>query len=578
MLAAAPHLGSDFAVQTCGNCLLGVSNKSDFIDSTISTSGPYMAAFSGTLDNAAELAQALTLAGHPPVSPALADVVVSAFKAFGDQSPKRMRGAFIGIVTDGHKLCCFRDHIGLKPIFYRDEPRAFFAATEPKQIIAGASLAREPDFSVLEQIFYGRMPSDMPSAMKGVSRLPQATCLTANGAGTGTPHRYWNPAELLETARFTAEEVGDRFSELFAQAVARSLTGNDVIMLSGGIDSPAVAGFAAPQHLERTGRPISALSAVFPDLPSVDESKYINLVANYLGIDLHTYRIQARVLDDLKNWCQLLDGPVPTVAVPQIAEYAALARQLGFRNILGGELAEFLFTFDSHIYGHLLLHRRWNALLSLMLTERRRGVSWKKMAFQLFDSLPPGRLATWYLHMRGLDHPERIPDWLDPRKVHAEAPYRTDLLEPIHRRWSALQLVAFNGCTISMEAGELCSALYGVKSRRPFADVDLWEFFLSLPAEVKFPDLRSKTLVRRFLRGKVPAAIVDRRDKTVFDDHVMAQIDYPTLRQFLVNPKHRLPGVNYRHLADRIERQDFTRLDWFWANDLVRIHAFLSLW
>src|SRR6266545_5935162 len=421
MLAAAPHLGSDFTLHECGNCLLGVSNKGDFVDSTISSSAQYMAAFSGTLDNAAELAETLRVAGYPPVSAESADVVVSAFKAFGNEAPNRMRGAFTGVVTDGHQMWCFRDHIGLKPLFYRDDPRAFFAATEPKQIIVGASLRREPNLAVLEQIFYGRMPGNMPSALEGVSRLPQATCLTVNSERASAPHHYWNPAELLETARYTPQEVSDRFSELFAQAVARNLTGEDVIMLSGGIDSPAVAGFAAPQHLERTGRPISALSAVFPDLPSVDERSYIDLITKYLGINQHTYRIQARILDDLKHWCYLLDGPVPTIGTPEIDECYALAHRLGFRNVLNGDLAEFLFTFHSHIFGHLLLHRRWQALMHLVSAERRRGVNWKKIAGQLLVPFVPGRLAAWYLNVRGLDHPERIPDWLDRRKVNKEA-------------------------------------------------------------------------------------------------------------------------------------------------------------
>ena len=162
--------------------------------------------------------------------------------------------------------------------------------------------------------------------------------------------------------------------------------------------------------------------------------------------------------------------------------------------------------------------------------------------------------------------------------MNEKAPYRSALSVPARYRWSALQLAAFNGCAVTMEAGDLCAALNGVKVRRPFADVDLWEFFLSLPAEMKFPDLRSKTLVRRLLRGKLPDAILDRRDKTVFDDHIMSRIDYATLRQFLVDPNHRVAGVDYQRLAARIEQADFQLVDWLWANDLVRIHAFLSLW
>ena len=129
-----------------------------------------------------------------------------------------------------------------------------------------------------------------------------------------------------------------------------------------------------------------------------------------------------------------------------------------------------------------------------------------------------------------------------------------------------------------MEAVEICAALAGVTVARPFADIDLWEFFLSLPAEIKYPDLKSKTLLRSLLRGKVPDRILDRRDKTFFDDHVMSQIDYPLLRLYLVEPKYQMPGVDYKRLASRLERQALNLVDWFWVNDLVRIHAFLSQW
>jgi hypothetical protein len=58
----------------------------------------------------------------------------------------------------------------------------------------------------------------------------------------------------------------------------------------------------------------------------------------------------------------------------------------------------------------------------------------------------------------------------------------------------------------------------------------------------------------------------------------MSIIDYAPLRKFLVNPAYRIPGVKYDILADRIDRQDMKLVDYFWVNDLVRIHAFLSQW
>src|SRR5215216_6356890 len=140
MLAAAPHRGQSVVLRKLGNCLLGVANRPDFVDSAISSAGTIIAALAGRLDNAAELHRALTAGGTPPVTLADADIVVAAFRAFGVEAPKRMRGAFAGIVTDGNNIWCFRDHIGFRPLFYRDDPRAFFAASEPRQIVVGADL------------------------------------------------------------------------------------------------------------------------------------------------------------------------------------------------------------------------------------------------------------------------------------------------------------------------------------------------------------------------------------------------------------------------------------------------------
>jgi asparagine synthase (glutamine-hydrolysing) len=577
MLAAAPHRGDIVTLRMLGNCVLGVANRPDSVDSAISMKGALIAALSGRLDNVTELYQTLSAAGTPPASSADADVVVAAFRAFGVEAPNRMRGAFAGIVTDGRNVWCFRDHVGFRPLFYRDEPRAFFAASEPRQIVVGANLSEEPDLDVLEQMFFGRMVSDTPAALKGVARLAQATTLSVNNEKGVALRRYWDPLDVLETARLGAADVRDRFLELLAQAAGRSLTGKDVILLSGGLDSPAVAAFAAPEHLRRTGRAIGALSAVFPDLPSVDERHYIELVAERFNIDLHTFRPKARPLDNVDEWCRLFGSPVPILSVPEVSDAYSLARQLGYDNVITGEFAEFVFGNPMHVVSHLLTHGRWRALANLLLVERRRGISGGDLAKLLLPTFVPGRPANWFLRWGGLDSPHRIPDWLDEVKVN-EVPFRSDLLPSSRDRWRQVQLVGTEGATITIEADEICAAIAGITVRRPMADIDLWEFFLSLPAEIKHPDLRFKILAHGKMRGILPDEILDRRRKTVFDDHIMTHLDYDTLERLLVRPRGRMPGVDYKLLARRIKRRDLNRFDWFWARDLAWIHAFLNAW
>jgi hypothetical protein len=209
--------------------------------------------------------------------------------------------------------------------------------------------------------------------------------------------------------------------------------------------------------------------------------------------------------------------------------------------------------------------------------ERRRGASAPDLAKLLLPTFVPGRLANWFLHWGGFDSPHRIPNWLDERKVN-EVPFRSDLLPSSRERWRQVQLVGTEGATITIEADEICAAIAGVTIRRPMADIDLWEFFLSLPAEIKHPDLRFKILAHGKLRGILPDEILDRRGKTVFDDHIMTHLDYDTLKRLLVRPRHRIPGVDYKLLAQRIQRGDLNRFDWFWARDLAWIHAFLNAW
>lgn len=578
MLAAAPHRGPRHTLRALGSSVLGIATQEDHVDASVSTEGtPLIAALLGRIDNGADLAGALRTAGFPPRSQSDADLVVAAFQAWGDEAPARMRGSFSGMVSDGTTLWGFRDHVGFRPLFYHDDAHATVAAAESRQVAIGAGIGEAPDLEVLELMFYGRMPANTPAALKGVGRLAQAHVFTARETGALTQRRYWQPERLLESARYAPSELEARFTELMTQAVSRTLSGEDVVLLSGGVDSPAVAAFAAPGHVERWARPLGALSAVFPDLPAVDERPFIELVTQRYGIELHTFRPRARALDDVEEWCRVFASPIPILSVPEVADNHARVRALGYRTILTGDFAEFVFGSPMHALAHLLTRGRWAALLHLLHAERLRGAERGELLRELGQAAVPGTVANWYYRIRGLDFPERIPDWLDARVVN-QIPFRSDLLPAPHRRWREVQRSGLEGSTITIEADELCAARVGARVRRPFADVDLWEFFISLRAETKFPDLRFKTLGKALLRGKVPDEILDRRRKTVFDDHVMTQIDYPLLARLFANPRHPMRGVNYRRLGERVAARDFNRFDWHWAQDLARIHAFLAAW
>jgi asparagine synthase (glutamine-hydrolysing) len=572
MLHAAPHRGPFTEVLECGRCLLGTTNHEGRPNASLATQDGVAAAFVGALDNAAELRSILAARelGAPP--PTHAGLIAAAFRVFGRATPEHLRGVFSAIVTDGEQLWCFRDHLGMKPLFYRQDERGLFVATEAKQVVAGAGLRPEPDLDVLERIFHDNFDDDTPSALAGVQRLRKSTVLQGDERSLGFS-TYWHPERLIETVRMPDDEVQQRFDELMAQAVRRTMTGNDVVSLSGGIDSPAVAAFAAPAHLELFGKPLEALSAVYPHLPSVDETEYIEIVAEALDLPLHTYERRAQPLYDIEKWVRTLDGPVPKILTSDALEHYEHAVRRGFDTMLTGEIAEFVIDLRAYLIPHFLLHGKLDSARMFLAYQRSVGVPWTSIARQLGDAFVPAQTQALYRRLRLPSRGGRVPHWVDSRRFR-EA--RAELAASPRNRWRHNQLIGFIGPGLTIEADEICQAMCGLDVRRPWADIDVWEFFLTLPAETKYPAPGRKQLARRLLRGKVPDAILDRKDKTGFEDSIMERIDYEALGSWLNDPVERIPGVDYKALKERLDRRDLGVSDHVWAKDLAAVHAFLS--
>lgn len=577
MLEASPHRGRDTRVISLGHAVLGVA-EGDGIGVTQAFAGDGIhVVFSGFLDNLHELEGEVTGGADQADGSGPAGLIATLW-AQGRNVPALLRGAFHAVVTDGRTLWAFRDQVGWRPLFFRAEPRFVLVGSEPKQVIAGAGIPFDPDLEMLESIFYGRTEPPERVALRGVERLVPAHLLTARSNDTRPPRvdRYWFPESYLETGHYTPDQIQERFDELWMRAVDRCLTGSDSISLSGGVDSPAIAAYAAPGYRERYGRPLHALSAVFPDHPAVDESKYIRAVADELGLVLDTYESSARPTDGLREWVRLADGPGPFLSLADVHQHRTLAAELGYRNILSGEMAEAVFDESTHLLGHLVTHGRLGAAWRYLAQGRAAGESGYGQTRRVLRMFIPMPLRRWRWERKGHRLSPSLerhrPLWLDPARLNPSLPVNPRVA------WRDRQLSPLIAATTAYEADDVVHSLTGVSGRRPWADIDLWEFFLSLPAQVKFPRRGRKTLVKKLLRGRVPAVILDRRDKTVFDDAMLDRIDYAALESWLIDPDgYRMSGVDYPHLAERLRSRDLDMWEYMWAKDLAAVHAFLSL-
>jgi hypothetical protein len=574
-LLASPHRGPVRGTHVRGACALGVTATEALPESWLADEPDLAVAFTGRLDNLDDLVDERKAAGAPPGSTDPAGVVAAVFRARGERAFAQLRGAFAVAVTDGTRLWCARDHIGYRPLHYRDDERGLVVASEAKQVVAGAGIRREPDLDVLERIFYGNYGDDTPAALLGVARLPKSTAIRGE-AGSTAAARYWHPERLLETWRPGPDELQGRFDEVFGRAVARMLTGDDAVSLSGGIDSPAIAAYAAPAFRERFGRPMVALTAIYPDHPSVDESAWVKIVVERLGMDPHTYRRDAPQLDRLRSWTDLFDGPVPVFPPSDAERHYDVARELGLRMVMNGAVAELVFDMRSHLLAHLLRRGRLGAAAHHVRMQLDKGVPAGGIARQLGSAFVPGSAYAAYLRRRPPKRGARVPPWIDIAKVNERAVRNSG---PAAGRWRDAQVGGLVGPGLSAEANEVVQEVGGVRARYPWADVDVWELFLSLPAEVKFPDVQTKGLVRSLLRGRVPDPILDRKEKTVFNEAAESDIEYDHLGRWLIDPpSFRMPGVDYAILGEHLDRREMNVFEYIWAKDLAAVHAFLDLW
>ena len=569
MLAAAPHRGAPGPSSSLGAAELAVTVADERDQASVAVDGDLAAAFVGILDNAAELAGVLGLGAGPSA----ARVFLEATRRWGDDAPRRVRGPFAAAVTDGERVWLSRDPLGLRCLFFRRDPRGTFVATELKQVMAGCERPLEPDPDVVEAIYFGEYDDDTPTAIVGGERVARGMTIRVDGS-SASRRRYWDPASILETGRLDGPELAERFHELMARAAARALGGDDVISLSGGTDSATVAAYAAPEHRRRFGSPLPALSVVYPNLPEVVEREEIELIAGHLGIDLHTYEESWRTLDEVETWMTVLDEPLPLFFIAESAEHLRRARSMGFRNMLTGEIAEWVVERRSYLIAHLLLTGRVGPFVDHLRRQRRlHGTSLRGIGRQVGAAFMTPRMRDVWARIR----PARIaiPPWVDEgrlRQVEARWTARA------RDMWRGYQTAVFQGPDLPGEAEDVVEAVTGVTVRRPFADLDLVEFFLSMPAEQKFPDTHFKGLLRSFLRGRLPDRLLDQPRKAVFNEAVMARADYDALRKLLVDPPHRLRGIDYDVLRERLEAGGLEIGEYERAKNLAAIHAYLARW
>ncbi|MDF3145382.1 MULTISPECIES: asparagine synthase-related protein [unclassified Streptomyces] len=479
----------------------------------------------------------------------------------GPEAVRRLRGDFVlaHVAPDGGRLSLYRAVNALTPLFWRQDGGSLLWAADPAQLLGDRPpRLSDVDTDVLPMLIAERGMPDDRSWFAGVRRLPPGSTLVLEH-GRGARVETFDEFRPYDSPPRTIDEAADGLRERIAQACDRMLAheSDAVLMLSGGIDSAAVA----HEIGSGPGRGMG-LHFTLEGFPGFDaDREAAESVARACGLTWMPYEMSKHTRAGGDYVDIPATGALPQTHVPLQGIAAAVdqAEAAGARFVLSGLLADQIFAHDLQrglfsVAGPAMLDPRvagepvWQTLAAAARTSfaagapeatgsvTRRGTKAVATARYLYRLLS-GDPTTALPDRNAIVHPVGFTEEAGARVTLAlrdAADRARDSLHSAMRRggWSPRRLP--QGITSLFMLGQSLSTAnlqaawinYALPKHRlistPFADRDVVEYALALPARHRIGFGHGLTVDKFALRlayadRAVPAGIGHRMQQARID-------------------------------------------------------------
>ena len=246
-----------------------------------SVDGRYVVVLNGEIYNYQILRQELEKLGHRFSTESDTEVLLEAYRRWGEGCLERLHGMFAFALFDrtDRSLFLARDRTGIKPLYYHSGPCGFFFGSELKALLATSRLSRRLHYPALVEFLVLGYTIPPKTFFEDIHELEPGTWLLVTQQGIRRA-RYWTwkrePAHWPEAL---ALELSER---AIVESLAEHLASDVPIgaFLSGGIDSSLLIALLAKVLDKRLPTFAVAFDAV-----GYDESAYARLVAQTLGTE-----------------------------------------------------------------------------------------------------------------------------------------------------------------------------------------------------------------------------------------------------------------------------------------------------
>ena len=471
--------------------------------------------FNGEIYNFQELRRELEVLGHRFVSQSDSEVILQAWRQWGEDCVKRLRGMFAFVLWDAGKRRLFaaRDRVGIKPFYYLEHGGVFYFASEVKALLQIPGYVPRLNSRLLPLYLTFRYTPGDETLFAGVKKLPPAHTLTLSAGGRAQLSRYW---ELIFEPDDEPSEAQwrERFWGVFEEAVQQHMLADVPLgaYLSGGLDSSLIVAAMAAN----SARPVDAFSVGFRD-EKANELPYARQVAQHFACRHHILHAEDEAAAVLDPVIYHLDEPLADLAT--IPTYLmARATKPHVTVVLSGEGADEILAGYAK-YRAFLFGRKTAGFLPAPLwglASRQVGnLSLQRALASQAESDP----ARAYLNLAAVFSRTELKTLLTPAAARAMMP--ADEIEALVRHHLTGQPDLLSGLLALdfhtwlpddlLLKNDRMTMAHAVEARVPYLDHQLIELCARIPSRFKLRWNQEKVLLRKVMAGRLPENICRRK-------------------------------------------------------------------
>jgi asparagine synthase (glutamine-hydrolysing) len=510
--------------------------------------------FNGEIYNYLEIKQ--TLINHGKIFKTKSDteVILEAFKFWGESCFNMFFGMFSFALTDKEngKIYLVRDRFGVKPLYYYYSDSVLFFASSAKKIADNFNCI--PNLNYLSQgLLFKYYESDSNDTQyESIFQVFPSSYIKIDCRNSKkiliSEHKYYDIriatfTEVDRIKNFSYSQLLEETEHLLLSACNLRLR-SDVpvgISISGGLDSSTIACLLSQNNIS-----IDAFSFSKPDIQS-SEGPLVKKLSDKLGLRTHyCWWIDSNNIENA-FWKTLndQDAPFPSTSVIAQNEIFRIVNQQNIKVLLGGQGGDEAFMGYRKFYLFYLLDCFRNNPLNVIpylfrdvipllpsIVKRGNVFLSERSRFTNTESGMGTRLS-----LPKLEH-----------KINMGLEKEMSLKER-----QILDITKFSLPTL-LRYEDRNSMGNSVESRLPFLDHRLIEFGIAISEQYKVRNGFGKWIIRDAMKGKLINNIRLNRDKRGFDvnqDYCIKNGIGSLIRNYLLDNKSRLS--NYINKESKIE-------------------------